>query len=127
MSGRLAAAGSGVVMTSNTDEVVAHAAAVGEDLASLAAFQELILERSHDLITILDPLGTIVYGSPAWQAFGWDPEGLVGTPILDLVHPDDVATAAAALETVVGGGPVEALTARIHTRAGAWVWHETSG
>jgi len=80
-------------MSSNTDEVVAHAAAAGEDLASLAAFQELILERSHDLITIMDPGGTIVYGSPSWRSLGMDPDQIVGKAALDFVHPEDVDVA----------------------------------
>ena len=65
-------------------------ASPGDDFVYLAAFQQLVLERTHDLITVLDPAGTIVYASPSWQTLtGWDPDGLVGTPILELVHPDD--------------------------------------
>src|SRR5437660_480890 len=57
-----------------------------DDFVYLAAFQQLVLERTHDLITVLNPSGTIVYASPSWQAMtGWDPDGLVGTPILELV------------------------------------------
>ena len=36
----------------------------GDDFVYLAAFQQLVLERSHDLITVTDPLGAIVYASP---------------------------------------------------------------
>jgi len=39
----------------------------GDDLVYLAAFQQLVLERSHDLITVTDPVGTIIYASPSWQ------------------------------------------------------------
>ena len=53
----------------------------GDDFAYLAAFQQLVLERSNDLITVTDPAGTIVYASPSWHTvLGWDPEGLLGTP-----------------------------------------------
>src|SRR5690242_21688020 len=70
------------------------AAPRGEDLVYLAAFQQLVLERSHDLITVTDPVGTIIYASPSWQTvLGWEPDSLVGTPATELVHPDDQAVA----------------------------------
>jgi PAS domain S-box-containing protein len=114
-------------MSSNTDDVVAHAAAAGEDLASLAAFQELILERSHDLITIMDPDGTIVYGSPSWRSIGLDPDQIVGKAALDFVHPDDVPVASAALERAFDGGAIEAITVRLRTGPGTWAWFESNG
>jgi len=62
----------------------------GEDFVYLAAFQQLVLERSHDLITVVDVLGSIVYASPSWQSIlGWNPDSLLGTSALELVHPDD--------------------------------------
>jgi PAS domain S-box-containing protein len=118
---------SGVKMRGNTDDVVAHAAAAGEDLASLAAFQELILERSHDLITILEPGGTIVYGSPSWRSLGLDPDQIVGRRVLDFVHPDDVDMAAAAIERALAGGDFDAITVRLRTTAGGWAWYESNG
>ena len=70
----------------------------GDDFVYLAAFQQLVLERSHDLITVIDPRGTIVYASPSWHTLlGWDPETLLGTSSLELVHPDDRARARAAM------------------------------
>jgi PAS domain S-box-containing protein len=112
-------------MRSNTEDVVAHAA-VGEDLASLAAFQELILERTHDLITIIEPAGTIVYGSPSWRTLGWDPDELGGRAVLEFVHPDDREPVGRALGDALAGGSVAAMTLRLCTRAGAWVWHEST-
>jgi DNA-binding response OmpR family regulator len=62
-------------------------ASPGDDFVYLAAFQQLVLERTHDLITVLDPSGTIVFASPSWRSMtGWDPDALVGTPILELVR-----------------------------------------
>jgi PAS domain S-box-containing protein len=115
-----------VEVSSNTDDVVAHAAATGEDIASLAAFQELILERSHDLITIVEPGGTIVYGSPAWRSIGLDPGQIVGKPAVDFVHPDDLPVAAEALERALSGGSIEAITVRLRTAKGTWVWFESN-
>ena len=46
-----------------------HAAGLGDDL------RRLVVERSHDLVTLIEPDGTIVYASAAWEtlllAAGW--------------------------------------------------------
>jgi PAS domain S-box-containing protein len=103
-------------------------ASPGDDFVYLAAFQQLVLERTHDLITVLDPTGTIVYASPSWQTMtGWDPDGLVGTPILELVHPDDHKRGAQGMAQVMSGGAIEAITARLRTSDGHWVSVETTG
>jgi PAS domain S-box-containing protein len=114
-------------MRSNTNDVVAHAAAAGEDLASLAAFQELILERSHDLITIMEPGGTIVYGSPSWRGLGLDPDQIVGKAVLDFVHPEDAYVAREAIGRALAGGAFEAITVRLRTSEGGWAWYESNG
>jgi PAS domain S-box-containing protein len=103
-------------------------ASPGDDFVYLAAFQQLVLERTHDLITVLDPAGTIVFASPSWRAMtGWDPDGLVGTYILDLVHPDDHKRGAQGMARVMSGGAIEAITARLRTPTGDWVTVETTG
>jgi PAS domain S-box-containing protein len=103
-------------------------ASPGDDFVFLAAFQQLVVERTHDLITVLDPVGTIVYASASWQTLtGWEPETLVGTPILELVHPDDHKRGARGMADVLAGNAVEAITARLRTREGRWVAVETTG
>jgi len=100
----------------------------GDGLVYLAAFQQLVLERSHDLITVTDPVGTIVYASPSWRTvLGWDPDELIGTPVIELVHPDDHERAAAGIGTVCGGESISAITARFRAKDGRWVSLESSG
>ena len=100
----------------------------GDDFVYLAAFQQLVLERSHDLITVTDPLGTIVYVSPSWHTvLGWDTESLLGTVAIELVHPDDHTRARAAMRVARGGGEVEGTTVRFRSQAGNWVAIETTG
>ena len=115
------------VTVSNTEDVVAHATTAGEDLASLAAFQELILERTHDLITVIAPDGQIAYASPAWRTLGWDPDEIAGTPVYDLVHPDDHEQTERVLAQVAAGGTIESLVVRMRTTDGAWLWFESTG
>jgi PAS domain S-box-containing protein len=99
-----------------------------DDFVHLAAFQQLVLERSHDLITVIDLLGTIVYASPSWLTLlGWGPEALLGTPAIELIHPDDHARARAATQIALDGGEVEGITVRCRSTAGNWVAIEVSG
>ncbi len=114
-------------MTSETNEVLAHAASVGDDVAHQAAFQQLVLERSHDLITVIDPDGVVVYASPSWRTLGWDPDTLRGTPILDFVHHDDASRGAKAVREVLAGGEVGSLTVRLRAADGHWTWYDTTG
>jgi len=58
----------------------------------------LMVENSHDILTIRDSDGRIRYANPSCQRIlGYPPEELVGTTGLELVHPDDRASAAAAM------------------------------
>ena len=97
-------------------------AGLGDDL------RRLVVERSHDLVTLLEPDGTIVFASPAWRSeLGWEPGELVGRPILELVHPDDQAAAGESIAAVLGGADLPDIRARLRTADGRWVWIETTG
>ncbi|HUZ81790.1 MAG TPA: PAS domain S-box protein, partial [Gaiellaceae bacterium] len=109
-------------MSRETDGVLARAASAGDGLAHLAAFQALVLERSHDLITVIDPAGAIVYASPSWRGRGWDPDELAGRTLLDFVHPDDHA-----VEEAFAGADAGGVTMRLRTAGGQWSWYESSG
>src|SRR5436190_22905679 len=94
----------------------------GEGFVYLAAFQQLVLERVHDLVTVMDPLGTIVYASPSWNTLlGWDPEAIAGRPFAEFVHPDEHEATAAALDELRAGKPVDASTARLRASDGRWI------
>src|SRR3712207_705121 len=50
-----------------------------------------LVENSSEVVSIVDPEGPLRYASPAWRrVLGYDPEEVVGTNILDQVHPDDL-------------------------------------
>ena len=52
----------------------------------------LLVEKTSDIITILNADGTIRYESPAIERLlGYTSEELVGQSIFDLIHPDDVS------------------------------------
>jgi diguanylate cyclase (GGDEF)-like protein/PAS domain S-box-containing protein len=67
-------------------------------LASLATAEERnarlfrsVVQRSSDIITLLDPGGVVSYASPAVEVLlGRASEAVVGTVYTRLIHPDDV-------------------------------------
>jgi PAS domain S-box-containing protein len=67
---------------------------------SEARFRTLI-ERSHDLIVLVDPEGHNVFTTPSGTAMlGWSAEELRTTDFRDMVHPDDAETARGCFEAM---------------------------
>ena len=67
----------------------AVARALGGDAATPERYRTLV-EQSTDVITVVDPDGTIEYVSPAIEAqLGYAPADLVGEDALTYVHPED--------------------------------------
>jgi PAS domain S-box-containing protein len=114
-------------MSSETEPFVAEPAdPAADDFRYLAAFQELVLERARDLITVMDPAGTIVYASPSWSTIGWDPDAVVGRPIAEFLHPHNAERAAAALAEIASGRAAADVTLRVRTSDGRWVFVEAT-
>jgi PAS domain S-box-containing protein len=82
----------------------------------------LLIENSHDIITILDPQGRIEYESPSFsRIMGWDAEERAGTSVLDLVHPDDVAPVATGMAAIVERpGTLQRAEFRFLHKDGSW-------
>src|SRR5215207_6048071 len=65
-----------------------------------------LVERSADVIVILDGLGTVQYvNETATRRFGQSPEELVGTNAFELVHPDDRSRAVESLHRALAAEP----------------------
>lgn len=72
---------------------------------------QLELSKVHDLlldvVCVVDADGRFVALSAACeQVFGYQPAELIGTPMLDLVHPDDRDRTLQAASGVMGGNPL---------------------
>ncbi len=81
-----------------------------------------LIEKSRDLIAIIDGNGVYRYVNPAHEeATGSKPEELVGTSALDLLHPDDARVLAPrlaeAVQTNVQSATVEY---RLRHKNGTW-------
>lgn len=95
---------------------------------SEARFRALI-QYSTDIIVMVDADGTLRYGSPAaLLVLGYEPEALLGTSALALVHPDDLDVAALALADCASRpGVAPPATFRARHADGGWRWVESVG
>ena len=65
-----------------------------------------VVENSSEIVTVVDPDGTLRYANPAWErVLGYDPDEAIGTMnVLDHVHPDDLAHVLEETEKALGKG-----------------------
>ena len=63
-------------------------------------FRELA-DRTTDVVLLCDLSGVIRYASRAVAGYGYNPEALVGTPLADLLHPEDRAGGTRAVRRAV--------------------------
>ncbi len=84
-------------------------------------------EGSPDLITISDDAGVVVYVNPSHQTLlGYAREELVGSSVLNFVHPDDLAAAALALlDAQRDKGEGGTVRTRLRRRDGGWLAVDT--
>jgi diguanylate cyclase (GGDEF)-like protein/PAS domain S-box-containing protein len=87
-----------------------------------------LVQNGTDLITVLDAEWCVAYQSPAAKALlGHAPEALLGTPLPELLHPDDAhAVVARLLDQSRGRGESFRGECRWATAAGGWVSTETT-
>jgi diguanylate cyclase (GGDEF)-like protein/PAS domain S-box-containing protein len=125
----------------SSDEV-ALVQRVSETLASLLVRQRIeaslrtsearlaaLLNGSHDLVVVVDGVGTIQFANWAvHRRLGYRPEDLVGTNVASVVHPDDIEEALRRLHSLFTDQPTMMLTLRLIDANGSIGWWEiTSG
>jgi PAS domain S-box-containing protein len=89
--------------------------------------RRLVLERSHDLITMIEPDGTIAYASPSWATvLGYEPEDVVGTSLVAYTHPDDAAKGLDAIAAQAAGAEIPPIVTRRRAKDGRWVSIESN-
>lgn len=87
-----------------------------------------LLANVLDIVVRLDRAGSIEYASPAVQAvLGVEPRSVVGRPVFDLLHPDEVARVTRWFsERVDVAGPAPAVRLRVRHADGSWRLLEVS-
>jgi diguanylate cyclase (GGDEF)-like protein/PAS domain S-box-containing protein len=90
-----------------------------------------VVENSLEIVTIVDPDGTLRYASPAFgRVLGYDPKEAIGTMnVLDHVHLDDLPHVLEETEEALSKGGVATNKAeyRFRHRDGSWRWMESVG
>jgi diguanylate cyclase (GGDEF)-like protein/PAS domain S-box-containing protein len=110
-----------------TDEPRHDNATPGEDYRWLRS----VVENSSEIVTIVDPDGTLRYVSPAFErVLGYDSKEAIGTMnVLDHVHPDDLPHVLEETEKALSEGGITTNKAeyRFRHKDGSWRWMESVG
>jgi PAS domain S-box-containing protein len=88
-----------------------------------------IVEHGYDIVTIIDADGrTLVIGGSVMKALGYTSEELIGTKLVDNIHPQDRPSVAAAIAGISAEHDRRTnVTCRVRNKAGAWRWCEGTG
>ncbi len=84
---------------------------------------QVIVEHMSDMVLVIDSLGRIAYANHTGELIlGWRREDWIGRSAFDLVHPDDVGSAAESLATAStsGRGIKQPIELRVRRASGAW-------
>jgi diguanylate cyclase (GGDEF)-like protein/PAS domain S-box-containing protein len=81
-----------------------------------------LFEMTNDVLAMLSPEGCFTLVNPAWETqLGWPREQLLGKPLTDFIHPDDVErTAMCLLGASSRETPLENFSTRFRHRDGGW-------
>ena len=90
-----------------------------------------VVENSSEIVTIVDPDGTLRYASPAFgRLLGYDLGKVVGKMnLLEYVHPDDLPHVLEETEKVHSEGGIASnkVDYRFRHKDGSWRWMESMG
>jgi len=85
-------------------------------------FRELA-DRTSDVVVLCDLHGIVKFASPAVAQFGYTPEGLEGTSLSRLIHPEDRLNATRAILTAARGAPDRTARFSCRVRSADGTWH----
>jgi diguanylate cyclase (GGDEF)-like protein/PAS domain S-box-containing protein len=93
-----------------------------DELRTANARFAALLEHSHDLVTVLDQAGTILYtSSAAARLLGYSAADMIGTSVLEFCHAEDAPRVRAALEgSETSAEQASSIVVRIRHADGRW-------
>jgi PAS domain S-box-containing protein len=85
---------------------------------------EILFEVSRDLLAVVSAESGVVAANPAWErVLGRPPESLIGTQLIDLVHPDDLPRTQELVDRLREGvQDMPPLENRYRHADGSWRW-----
>jgi PAS domain S-box-containing protein len=122
--GTLVAAAGGAIVLSRLQRLHRRVLAV-ESAGRQSAQEELgrLFDLSLDLVCVVDEGGRLRRLSPSWgAALGHRAEDLVGTPLRDLVHPEDWPATEAQVRHLLDSGTRAAFESRTRCRDCSFRW-----
>jgi len=100
---------------------------IRHELAERESQFRLLAENSSDMISRHDVNGNFLYVSPASRnLIGYEPEELIGHPVMPLLHPDDAKYALELLSSSTWTDPTSAIPYRARHKNGEYIWLETT-
>lgn len=97
------------------------------ELALRDEWHQLVLANTSDLISTHTTDTAFVFASSACRRlFGYEPEDLVGLPLLELTHPDDLEHAARVHRALLGSSESQVLTYRFRCKDGRYLWTQST-
>ena len=96
-------------------------------LADSEARYRMLAEQARDIIIHSDTQGVILYASPSVRRLGYEPEDVMGRPVWDSIHPEDVGVTKERTERIWNGETLakpELSARRVRKADGGWVWLE---
>ncbi len=88
----------------------------------------MLADHVIDLVSLHDADGRILYASPSLEEIlGYMPEEVVGMPLSDFLHPEDLPDFQAAIGRKLAGEEQGAVVFRAFRKSGEMIWLETKG
>jgi diguanylate cyclase (GGDEF)-like protein/PAS domain S-box-containing protein len=97
-----------------------------KEIKKREAYFRSLIEKSSDMITILDADGIIRYESPsAKRILGYEPSEIIGRNVFDLTHPDELTAIKTSFERAITGrgNPLPSVHRFLH-KDGSWRYLE---
>ena len=99
------------------------AVSLEQQVADRTADRNRLWLLSTDVMLVARFDGTITAVNPAWKsALGWESEELIGHPLFELIHPDDLERTAAGASTLAAGSALWRFENRYRHKDGSYRW-----
>jgi PAS domain S-box-containing protein len=104
-------------------ELHKFAASLEQQIIARTIERDRIWQLSMDLMLVVEMDGLIVSANPAWaRILGWKDADIIGSSILELLHPDDVESTNQEFEWLMAGHSTMQFENRYRRRDGSYCW-----